>query len=522
MIQNNQIWKNQSDFSPHFGLAWDLTGKGTTVVRGGGYVAYMIPMLISFVAAGSTATSEDYGSEPTGAILYQANGATIAPIGDITSGFVHKIPLTNSSGIVTGGLPWTAGSPIFSSPTPVCGDGLPQTAPGNPAILNPPTCTATGGTPNIYTGYRYYGWNLNVQHAFTNNLSLDVGYVGSHSADIPEFYDINQALPGSNVSSAEQTRRPFFQQFPWFANIVQGENIGGGSYNSLQMLLKERTSHGFTFQGSYTLSHGLAQGGVTNPAAPKLDYGSLAFDALHHVAITASYAIPGRKSPGGILEGWGLNFSVNAVSGLPINASDSKFDTAGTGNGAERWSLYGPATSFDQIIGGSGGVPCFTLSTGKFNNGSCVVVAAAANFPQPCIAGATAEGTSPNPNAPAGSTGLAQLAALGCYSVNGSAIVPPAQGTFGNMTFDELRGKATIIENASVTKDVKIMERLNAQFKVEAFNLFNTTDYAASQAGLGSPGTFGRSLSTPDVSSGASVTGSGAPRDIQLSLRLSW
>ena len=44
-----------------------------------------------------------------------------------------------------------------------------------------------GGDPNLKL-FPYYFWNLGVQHAFTNNVSLDVSYVGSHSSDIFETY----------------------------------------------------------------------------------------------------------------------------------------------------------------------------------------------------------------------------------------------------------------------------------------------------------------------------------------------
>lgn len=39
-------------------------------------------------------------------------------------------------------------------------------------------------------------WNLNVQHAFTNNLSLDLGYIGSHAWDITGIADLNEPTPG--------------------------------------------------------------------------------------------------------------------------------------------------------------------------------------------------------------------------------------------------------------------------------------------------------------------------------------
>jgi hypothetical protein len=71
-----------------------------------------------------------------------------------------------------------------------------------------------------------------------------------------------------------------------------------------------------------------------------------------------------------------------------------------------------------------------------------------------------------------------------------------------------------------VTKDWKIKERLTTEFRVEAFNLLNRTEYGTAGLNLGAPSTFGKSQSTPDVSKGNPVVGSGGPREIQLGLKL--
>ena len=158
-----------------------------------------------------------------------------------------------------------------------------------------------------------------------------------------------------------------------------------------------------------------------------------------------------------------------------------------------------------------------------------------ANFPAACIAAATAESISngglwnlpTNSNAKSGVTastvgynGLSQLANIGCYAVGGSAIVAPAQGTYGTMTWDQLRTGGFTQLNTSVTKDWKVKERLTAQFRFEIFNLFNRTQYAGVGVNLGAPSTFGKAAFTPDVGSGAAVTGSGGPRAMQLGLKL--
>ena len=313
--------------------------------------------------------------------------------------------------------------------------------------------------------------------------------------------------------------RVFNAAYPWFSTVNYSGNFGSSQYNSLQTNLTVRNIHGLTFNANYTLSHALAQDTITDVTHPLQDYGNLAFDARDHFTMTASYAIPGFKSPGQILQGWAINGSLNIMSPLPLDLVDGSgsrgtLDLAGTG-GLDRWSLYGPAGPFNSILGGAGTLPCYSLSTGKFNGSPCITVASAASFPAACIAGATAEPSGVN-------TGLQQLAVFGCYYYNGSAMVPPAQGTYGNMTPNELRGKAFHLVNFSVSKEWKIKERLTTQFRWEVFNLLNQTQYGTIGVNLGQPHTAGLSQSTPDIEHGSPIVGSGGPREMQLALRLTF
>ncbi len=519
MIQTNHLFSNLSHYEPRIGFAWDVFGHGRTVVRGGGSLMYALPQLTGYVAGGGN----DAGSEPTGATLYTVNGAAIQPTGTITSVVTTPAPITSGS-LITTSLPFTVSpTPIFT-PVAQCGNGLAPVAPlaANHPAQNPAPCSASGGDPSLNPMFPLYLWHLNVQHALSTNTSIDVGYVGSHASDLAFTYNLNLPAPGVTGGTAEMQRRPYFSIYPWFNAINYYANLGSSIYHSLQITVTQRTSHGLTFNLNYGLSHALGQDStITDVLAPKLDYGALPFDARHHLSLTAAWAIPGpQHSPGQMLQGWGLNGSINIVSALPLDITDTKDDVAGTGGGA-RWTLYGPATPFNKILGGAGTIPCYGLASSKLvaSSGSpSVTVAAAANFPTPCITAATAEGTSPT----TGQTGIAQLSAIGCYSIAGSAIVPPAQGTFGTMTPNELRGKGNGLLNLSVTKDWKFKERLTTQFRFEVFNVFNRTQYASAGINLGAPSAFGLATATPDVTSGNAVVGSGGPREAQLALRLTF
>lgn len=518
MIQNNQLWPNQFGYLPHVGFAWDITGKGTTTVRSSIGDALVVPQVQNWI----TAQTDDLSAMPTAATLTYPNGNPVAgtPVGNINNSLLTLVPP---------GLTWQSGTAIFPSSAAL-------------SCTFAQECTGYGADPKIKFP-QMLTWNLNVQHAFTNNLSLDVGYIGSHAWDITGLYNLNEPTPGAGGSANEKLRQPFYtncnasqgvngtggsgnQCFPWFANIAYIGDVGGSNYAALQVYLNERASHGLTFSIGYTLSHALGiQGGpgtgtgsVLNNGCPQCEYGNLNTDATHHFSLTGTYNIPGRKGFAQMLQGWAVNSSVNYLSGLPLSVADTNLDTSGTeglltNNSAkvDRWTLYGPAAPFNDILGGAGTIPCFGLAGSTFaKSGVCTTVA---SMPTPCISAANAE-----PNGTG--TAISQLNTVGCYMVNGSAIVPPAQGTFGNMTRNELRGKPIGIWNASVTKDWKIKERLTTEFRAEFFNVLNATHYANPGTSLGNPKAFGLATSTPDVNKSNPVVGSGGPREIQFGLKL--
>ena len=546
----NRTWATQATFDPRLGVAWDVGGKGTTTVRAGGGISNDFEKLMDFVSGGGAG---NYDSVPTGAKLFYANGIPgPTPPGNGTSSFITTTAYSPGGVVAAPFIPWTASTtgslnPLWPSPIPVeCGNGLPIHGAGttisalNP--LNPAPCSAGGGDPNLKFSH-YLFWNLNVQHALTSNLSLDAGYVGSRSWGIIQSVNINQAPATNNAlqnnPASEQARATYEGEYPWFSTITYAGNSGLASYNSAQLALVERASHGLIFSAAYTFAHALESAAPLNVHSTSLQQnGAAPSDVRQRVSFTATYRIPGFKTPGQMLEGWELNTAVNFDSAFPITVSDSKDDL--TGAGPTPWTLYGPPTPFNKILGRAGAMPCYGVTgvtTSSLKSSPCSQVPAGAastpwaNLPAACIAGATNEAS--YVPALAGRTlsgsSLEQLALVGCYMVNGSAIVPPAQGTYGTMTAGELRGPGVSLVDASVTKSWKIKERYTAQFRLEVFNLFNHTQYAgggpAGNAGAtgnnpGIPTSFGLATSTPDVANGEAVTGSGGPREMQLGLKI--
>jgi hypothetical protein len=89
---------------------------------------------------------------------------------------------------------------------------------------------------------------VNLQHGFTENLSLQAAYVGNHGSKIYGVRDINQVDPSSGPEIAcgncEQAGRPFKGAFPGLKNINQLGNIDESNYNALQVTMTERSWRG--------------------------------------------------------------------------------------------------------------------------------------------------------------------------------------------------------------------------------------------------------------------------------------
>jgi hypothetical protein len=416
-------------------------------------------------------------------------------------------------------------------------------------------------------------WNLDIQRAITNNLTVDVAYVGVHGTKEAAWTDANQppvgsgwntpnaSLPGGvspaayclssagdatpydlcgitgskpqnslvtgALASNEVAAQPYSAKFPYLSQIVSLGNQMHSNYNALQLTVNERTSHGLSFLAGYTYSHALdmnsSDATSTQLLAPDSNnlrtvYGPSDHDIRHRFTFSPSYAIPGMKSPGQMLQGWSVSGILVMESGLPWYPVDVTNDILGTGEfngglqgGITTWNFSGPRSAFTS---GPHSIPCFGTMAG------CNPV-----VPQECITAAQAPYTG---NTQLMGLALASLTNLGCYEQGGGILTPPAYGTVGNAGRNLFRSPNYYNVDFAVAKEWKIKERLTAQFRAEFFNLFNRADFTFPDSpgrppvdpNSGSGGQFGCSCSTPDVLGNNPVLGSGGPRHIQFGLKL--
>src|SRR5712692_10316264 len=325
------LWKpDHKNFSPRLGFAWDVTGKGTTVVRGGGSVIYSMFNPAQFLASSpNNFPGGSLANVPTGACNKAVPvGSTCATVGGQTFGGTVDLALATlkSSSLTWSGPVFPTGA-VFS-----CTAAVP--------------CNIMAVDPNYVMPY-VANWSLGVQHAFTNNLSLEVGYVGTHGARLSNFVSINQIDPAGNGS------RPYDAKFPYLGFIDQTQNNGRSNYHSLQSTLTKRVSHGLSFKAGYTFGHGLDNGSLSrfgnlpqNSQNPGAEYASGDFDVRHRFTFTSTYVLPGIKGFGQLLEGWKLNTIVNLQTGQPWYVNDTNNDFSGSGDTADRWDFFGNPSDF--------------------------------------------------------------------------------------------------------------------------------------------------------------------------------
>jgi Carboxypeptidase regulatory-like domain/TonB dependent receptor len=541
---------DRKEIMPRFGAAWDINGNGKTVIRAGASILRVAATMETTV-----------GTVPF--------GANIPSIGINTSGTpanAHSIDQVSLTGnqLTPGWQNNSAANPIF---------------PGN-AALTVGSVTYTGlsctiavpcSTNNVDPNFREPGaieWNVDVQRAITNNLTVDVAYVGNRGFNEQSESDINQPplgsgwnnpsplIPGGispaafciasathatpydqcgnnkNVKNAlpanESAAAPYAQKFPYLNYIIQLGNGALSRYNALQVTVNERSTHGLSFLAGYTYAHSLDDASGRSPSTftmppneigNRLLYGNGNNDIRHRFTVSPTYAIPGMKSPGQMLQGWSISGIVTLQGGLPWfpNSAKSK-DIVGTGEfnanpnigGAlQLWNYSGPSSAFTsgppQVVNGVlvQGIPKLTGATAVSTCGAAATAPYAGDATHTQLA-------------------LAALSDLGCYAQGGGILTPPAYGTEGDSGRNIFRSPAYYNVDMSVAKLWSFRERYSAQFRAEFFNLFNRADFPIPGTTDPTRGSFGCSCFTPDTANTNPILGSGGPRHVQFGLKLTF
>jgi hypothetical protein len=405
-----------------------------------------------------------------GSSLMAAQG-TVGPFG-----FRTENPLISSlDGITPYNLlrnPWPQGF----RPPPGASEGLlTQTGANMQAVLWDGTVTPWSQQ-----------WNFTVQRQLPSDLLIEAAYVGNRGLQLsrggegtnnmnqlqPEYMALgsrlNELVPnpfyeavGRGVHvSPRVSRAQLLRPYPQFTNIEPLFTSGFSSiYHSLQVTATKRMTRGFQFDGAYTWSKLISDGGAPQNWYDLRHTRSVSGNP-HRLVMSFLYELPfGRgRSFGGnapallnwLVGGWQMNGIVNLISGSFLTVSGS--NTAG---------IFGTNT--------------WANNDGKSARLSGPVVNRLERY------------------------------------FDTTVFSPAPAFTFGNVrTLPDVLSDTTRNFDLSLFKEFRPTERIRTQFRGEFLNAFNTPRFGSPASGVTSA-TFGRITSQ-----------SNAPRQIQLGLKFLW
>lgn len=320
-----------------------------------------------------------------------------------------------------------------------------------------------------------YNYNLTVQRELPGLVLLQAGYVGHQGRHLEERGDLDPAgeAPGVNPVCAAEPSCSYFSMDPsTLANPLtqNGALVYGGvgvqatdansNYNSMQIALTKKTSHGLELQSSYTWSHSLdpissvenvGGGGGLNPFNRQDNYGDSAYDARNRFVISYSYQIPSVRRfsslqavPSRLTEGWRIAGITTFQSGFPISLLDSTYNS----------------------------LTCWYLTE-----------YACADRPN-----VMAPVQKENPRSTAGN-----------YYFSPSSFTPEVRGVLGDAGRNFFHGPGINNFDFALYKDTKITESTRIELRIEFFNLMNHAQFLDDAVGSDiNSSFFGRTTASAD------------------------
>ena len=176
-------------------------------------------------------------------------------------------------------------------------------------------------------------FNANVQRMLPGDWDVMMGYVGSRGKNLLRLGDAN--LAPEEIVNGVKVYRGTQRRNPNFAGIWQRMTDAESFYDSLQLGVHKRLSHGWRAQLSYTLSESTDDSSGINSQDfgnvvqygldwydPEYDRGLSAFHAKHNLTFNATWEIPFFRDKtgvaGALLKGWMLNNITTLRSGHPF------------------------------------------------------------------------------------------------------------------------------------------------------------------------------------------------------------
>ena len=463
-VGNNNLHGNVDNtlkaFAPRLGVAYQFDSK--TVIRLGYGRSFDIGVFGSnfgHVVTQNLPVLANQDLEDSGIDPSFTNGRSAV----FTLGCGPATPAAYCSGLTLG--------PSSLTPITIPSDGiLPLRGPGNnvdprvrPPVQRLPTLDA---------------WNATVQRQLTPTINIELAYIGNKGTHVfagngPSYNANEPAIgPGTDFGATGFVattptafrRRFFLNGVPSFT--AAGEaccstdvgnyfgNDASAHYSAFQMKVEKHFSQGLQFLAHYTYSHAYNYDNNYYSVDSRIGYGPDDFSRNHVFVLSAVYELPvgrGKRflSDAGraldlVVGGWQVSSTSNWSGGLPFTGTIGEcghISDVHTGSGdidCRPDLLEGQSFHTDLHRDSSGSLRWFT-PVAPLSYGTVPVGVNACTLARPTS---------------------------GPFAL-------PACGQIGNAGRNWLRGPHAFASDLSVSKTFDITERYKAQFRFDAYNVFN-------------------------------------------------
>jgi hypothetical protein len=282
--------------APRIGVAYDVTGDGRTLIRGGFGKFYNLHQLNVLATLLQNAV---------------ISPAYIYDTGEVTSPATTGVMPSNACLQPAG----AAGLAVIS---PACRTLLEsvrgQVAAGGFAN-DQPTIDGDRRLPYLWA------FSAGVKRELFRNLAASVDYVGNRGYDQNALIDINEGPSGADgritrlgpaVFDPDGSLIPASARGTAFRRVLQYQTLESldTDYNALELALEKRMSSRWSARLAYTLARARDVGAITDDLNPRGDYGRTSFDNRHALAMSGNVDI---------WRGLGAGFVFRYYSGYPIN-----------------------------------------------------------------------------------------------------------------------------------------------------------------------------------------------------------
>jgi hypothetical protein len=213
--------------------------------------------------------------------------------------------------------------------------------------------------PLAFTSHAYkypspeaWGWNVTVEHEFTNVAVFTLSYVGRRGYHLEQLANINQLQTGTlapgSANAINKINADSLRPYKGFSTIIEAQNTGGAFYHSMQANLKRRLTKGLLFGASYTWSKSLDYGSsngtnIVDAFNNSRQFGPSDFDTRHVLVLNYVYDIGFANHMSNVfgrtfLGNWQFSGTIQGQSGRPQTVSQgTDYAGVGPGSGNQFW-----------------------------------------------------------------------------------------------------------------------------------------------------------------------------------------